>query len=283
MKRRKHLVSLLTLALLVSACSPLKIVESSGERPTPIISLSTPEVTEIVEDASTAVPLQPTGRSFFYEGVSFYLDPGYKPSGQVVPEEPGSPDGPYWEVHPEYISITLEDYPVRSERFKPMVAIYPVEDYRRLSPHAGETLQLLVDLLSEQPPVTDQVPSLPVMNSGQIFHSNLAYLAFQNGIGVSFLGYYSQAADPITNKDLVYVFQGLTNGGRYAVSAFLPVNHPSLPNDPESLAPEEIGEIMQDYEAYLTSVSDSLSLQWGESFTPSLEELNLFIMSLSIE
>jgi hypothetical protein len=169
---------------------------------------------------------------------------------------------------------------VEHSSLEPVVAVYPIEAYRSLSPMAGEILEQLKSLLTELPAQVEEIPSLPVMNSGQIFHSNMEYLNFQSGSGVRFLATYSQAVDPITNRDLVYVFQGLTTDERSVVSVFLPISHPLLPADANALSSEALDRIYKDYQQYRTDTASALSIQPVESFSPGLATLDALIASL---
>lgn len=233
----------------------------------------------------TSAPGQPAGSRFLFEGVGFFMDSSVvdSASGQIVPENPGSQEGPWWDINPQYVSISFDDYPLTQTYFKPVIAVYPVEDYRRLSPQAAERLDNLKDFIIKKPNDANQIPFLPMMNSGQVFHSNLMNLDFQNGSGVRFLATYSQGLDPITNRDLVYTYQGLTADERYAVSVFLPVNHPSLPADPNTLSPDEVDTIYKDYEKYRTDMVDMLTAQPASSFIPDLEKLDAMIESITID
>jgi hypothetical protein len=229
-------------------------------------------------------PRQASRVPFNFAGVSLDLDPGTVDltSGMLVPENPGSPGGPFWEAMPEHVLIALPS--TQAAQTAPLngLAVYPVEDYRRLNPQAVEILDQLEDLLAQKPADPERIPSLPVINTGQVFHTQLEYLDFRNGSGVRFLAVYSQAVDPITNRELVYVFQGLTADGRQAVAAFLPVSHPDLVDDPNALTPAELDVIYQDYGAYLEGTVAGLSEQPAGSFTPDLETLDALIASLLV-
>jgi len=75
----------------------------------------------------------------------------------------------------------------------------------------------------------------------------------------------------------------LTDDGRYAVSIFLPANHPTLPVDPNALTPEEVDVMVQDYGKYQVDIANSLSAQPVGSFTPNLEKLDALVASLKVE
>ncbi|MDX1436583.1 MAG: hypothetical protein R3335_07230, partial [Anaerolineales bacterium] len=227
----------LGLLWMASAASCSQVVPGSkGEPPSP---------TELIGPPITSI-----------DGVSFSLDPAVAAGaqGQVVPENPGSQDGPYWEVHPQYVSISLDGYPLSGTQMNPGIYIYPIEDYGRLSPQAGGILDSLKDFLVQKPSDADQIPFLPIFNAGQVFHSNVDWLDFQNGSGVRFLTIYAQYPAPVNNQDLFYTFQGLTSDGRHSVSVILPVNHPALPADLAAVSESEMEAILHDYDLYREDV-----------------------------
>jgi hypothetical protein len=233
----------------------------------------------------TAEPIQPTGDSVSYEGVSFTLDPSVASgaSGQVVPENPSSADGPYWDVNPQYVKISLNGYPLTGTFWSPVIAVYPVADYRRLSPPADQMIDELEAFLAEKPEQTDQIPFLRVVNAGQVFHSNVQYLDFQNGNGVRFLTLYAQYPAPVNNHDLFYTFQGLTADGNYVISIILPANHPSLLASADELSSDEFDAIVKDYDNYRAEIAATLSAQPASSFTPDLAKLDALVTSLAID
>jgi len=307
MKMFTMLVWIAGLALLISACSfpavsvpenqlsntsiiptytqPVPTRTPIQETYTPVEPTYTPIVPADTGPAPTYAPIQITEGRIIYEGVSFLLDPAVAAgaSGRTVPENPGTPDGPYWEVNPQYVNISLAGYPLAGTFFSPAISIYPVEDYRRLDPRSGETLDDLENLLAEEPAGENQIPFLPVMNAGQVFHSNVQYLDFHNGSGVRFLAIYAQYPAPVNNQDLFYTFQGLTADGRFFVSVILPVNHPSLPADLNALSQSEMEAIAQDPETYYRDMAATLSAWPGDGFKPDLAKLDALIASLAIE
>ncbi|MBE0697395.1 MAG: hypothetical protein IH586_10770, partial [Anaerolineaceae bacterium] len=160
--------------------------------------------------------------------------------------------------------------------------VYPVEDFRRLSSGAGDTIDSLETLLAQKPADAQHMPFLPIWNAAQVFHSNVQYLEFQNGSGVRYLTLYAQYAAPINNFDLFYTYQGLSADGRYYISAILPVTHPSLVEKADALTQAEMEAIAQDPKYYPTT-STKLSAEPGASFTPSLEMLDALVTSLNIQ
>lgn len=235
------------------------------------------------ESTATTAPAQPAANRFTYEGVSFDLDPAIATgaNGQIVTEKQGSTDGPYWDANPRYPNIILRGYPITQSAFQPIIAVYPVEDFRRLSPPAAQIIDQLQNLLAQKPADQERIPLLPVWNAAQVFHSNMQYVNFQNGSGVRYLTLYAQYPAPINNKDLFYTFQGLTSDGRYYISAILPINQSSLPASAEAVSQAD-KEAQAKNSTYYPNIASTLSAQPTNGFTPDLSKLDALITSLSI-
>lgn len=299
MKTMKMLTRLACAAgiLLLSACSaPVSVTpksaptaasaavmpESSPTAASAAAPTLLPAATE-TQTASASASALPANE-FSYENVRMALDPALVSgaSGVVVPENPGSADGPYWEVNPRYVEISLEGYPLTGKFFEPVISVYPVEEYRKLSPDSGAVIDRLAELLVQKSPGEGQLPFLPVFNAGQVFRSNVEFFDFQNGSGMRFLTIYAQYPAPINNQDLFYTFQGLSADGRYLVSAILPVNHASLPADLNAVPQAEMESIAQDG-SYYPNMAATLTAEQASSFTPDLALLDALMASLSIE
>lgn len=265
-------------ALLLGACTSARanpLPEAfSGNTPVP----DTPV-------ATTAVEPQSSSSRVAYEGVSFELDSAIATGivGETVPENPGSSDGPYWEILPQYVRISLSGYPLSETSLSPIIAVYPVDRYRELSEHAGGIIDGLEEMLAQKAAAPDPIPALPIVNAGQVFHSNLEWMNFGNGSGVRFLTIYAQYPAPVNNQDLFYNFQGLTDDGRYAVSISMPVNHPSLPASPSVFSQSEMEAIINDYDGYRSEMAAELSARSGGEFTPDLAKLDALVASLEVK
>jgi hypothetical protein len=224
----------------------------------------------------------PSNPSFTFEGVGLNLDPSLaaRASGQVVPGQPAAADAPYWGVYPQYLSIALEGYPVTKSTYRPLIAVYPVQEYRSTSEQASQTLDNLTKFLAEKPNDGRTIPALPLRNDVQSLRSNLKYLDFQNGHGVRFLAFYSQGPVPVNNNELFYAFQGLTSDGRYVVSVVLPVTNPDLPATTEVSVKQADGLV--DYPGYISKLVVLMNQKPGSSFTPDLAKLDAMMESLQV-
>jgi hypothetical protein len=126
------------------------------------------------------------------------------------------------------------------------------------------------------------LPFLPLLNARQVMHAHVKNLDFKNGQGLRYLTWYSQGVVPVNNYELIYTYQGLTGDGNFYVSAILPVNHPSLPED-GTITSNEPPEFNSDYDSYLTNVVTNLDQGAANSFFPDISQLDAMISSLEIK
>jgi hypothetical protein len=222
-------------------------------------------------------------------GVSLVIPNGWAASAQseLVPSS-NSLDLPAWEVHPAYTHVTLQGYPLQGKFFEPGIFIYPADEFGQLSAEAAQSIIDLKALLAAQGPLPEHMPFLPPLNAVQVFYSNAARLSFQNGSGIRYLTQYDQAPLPVNNNELFYTFQGLTQDGRYYVTAILPINADFLSSDANldtSLPPGGVPFDWNNFEnmpAYLQAVKQNLESTDPSQFTPTLPELDSLINSLTV-
>ena len=167
------------------------------------------------------------------------------------------------------------------------IAIYPVAAYR--DQWAGQendivatTLDALQSLLADQPDAPDApMPVLPPVPATNDLAVQPAYVDFGSGSGVRFVGRYVQAADPIYNGQLLYVYQGLTDDGRYLVSMQWPVTAAGLTDDPATVPTADYATA-DAFEAYRAEIVDQLNGLSADEWTPSLDALDALVNSLTL-
>ena len=233
----------------------------------------------------TATPTAPSGVEAAYEGVRFFYDQSLAAGAtwETVPaEEYMSGD-----VIPSHIAFSFSGYPLTGTFHEPRLRIYPVNEFEANSESAANTIAALRDLLdSGQLPASGggfegpTLPLLPLFNAGQLLHTQVAFLDFQNGEGVRYLTEYAQYYAPINNTDLFYTFQGLTDDGQFYVSAIFPVSHPSLPADGTEIPGGDFEAFANNYETYINDIALELDGYNPASFTPDLSLLDGLITSL---
>lgn len=268
-----------TLSILMFSCSLPSIATPTS----PPLVTDTPQKTEtpLVTDAPTATGTVVPAPNVTCHELSFYLDPALASSTtcEVIPEQTMEMD-----IHPQYIALTLQDYPLQNKFFPATISVYPVQAYSSMKP--GFIPDLVTDLqalIAGEAPGSSSIPFLPIFNAAQSFHSNYAPVPFVNGGGVRFLTLYAQYTAPLNNQDLFYTYQGLTPDGQYWVSAILPINHVILP---ETADPPPGGmtweQFSTNYDVYLPGMVSQLEAQLPDSFTPTLTALDALVSSISI-
>ena len=188
---------------------------------------------------------------------------------------------PYWGIFPDYDEYNFVGYPSKNTYHQPRIEIYPVAKYEQINPGAKDVIENLKKLLADKPGSPDQLPLLPLFNAAQVFHSQLQYLSFQSGQGVRFVTQYDQAPLPINNLEIFYTFQGLTDDGKYYITALLPVSTAMLP-DSDQVTPA-IEQQLADFEAYLKDTTQKINQVKPQDFTPNLSRLDAVVQSLSVK
>jgi len=163
----------------------------------------------------------------------------------------------------------------------PQIVVYPVAAYSAMHHLARVQVEQLQALLAARPSTPGgSLPYLPLHNAAQVFHCQVAYLAFANGAGVRYVTAFSQEASPITNQQLIYTFQGLTDDGQYYVAAFIPVKTAVLP---DTVKVDDWEAFSVNYSTYLAETKAVLNDLTPLDFTPDFTLLDAVVASLRVE
>jgi hypothetical protein len=256
-----------------------------------IAALESQQPTDPEEDLiEVATPIPdptdtPEAPDISYEGISFYYDQDV--ARNIIPTTiQGNNMGesaPPFETYPTYIEFTLDNYAVSDHFHDPKIRVYPIEEYRIISPYASDTIDNLTETLITQPEggLSSNLPFLPMFNAAQLFTAKVEYTDFQNRSGVRYLTMYGQGLSPIDNRNLFYTFQGMTNDGQYYISAVLPIINIGLPNDGSSQVEDWIA-FEENWETYLSETLTWLEEQAPQNFYPNLEYLDQMMGSFEI-
>jgi len=253
--------------------------------------------------AALAAP-PPAKRTAAHGGVrvTFDVTLAREATGQTVPASPlesadEKPDG----VYPEHVAFTLVGMPnAPADSFNtPVIRVCPVDEYLRAfsaSPRyardARRTLDELRRLIRRRTPaLRGNVPALPFADATEIFHARVKHLRFRGGSGVAFLTQSQQDYELINSQHVTYSFRGLTDDGRFYVTADLPVGAQALaatrdaPTHEGYTLPREIGtrRARQRYAAYVERVRRNLERLRSAQFNPSLDLYDELLTSLRIE
>jgi len=214
--------------------------------------------------------------------------------------------GIFYEYHPEHPAFVLKggyaDQLKGSFFSKPEIRIYPVSEYLKivgqnadLKHIVEEEFNRLKDALEKKPAsFTYEAPFVAVLEAGQLFQAKVKYLNFKAGKGILYLTWFCN--DPIRSchidsQGLSYVFQGVTDDGRYFIYATFPVKTKFLPL--KEKVPDVFGcfnpksnatfdELVEACQKYGQQVGSNVDLFASTDFYPSLDLFDQMIQSLNI-
>jgi hypothetical protein len=270
------IATLLVISFLLSACAFTTITEQPPQPAATNVPVAT---TQPQATPAAKVEASPTAEA----ALPYTVDSaGLATSIQMetVAAVPASDNAPYWEVLPAYTRLTLQGYPVSKHMLQPQIFIYPVKELEQANQGAAKIVASLQALIASPKEIAD-MPFLPLLNAGQVMHTQIQYLDFKNGHGLRYLTQFDQGIMPINNYELIYTYQGLTNDGKYYVAAVLPVTHPSLPAD-DKITGKEPQDFTNDFPRYLSTLTNTLNTQAADTFTPDLTKLDAMFSSLEI-
>ncbi len=182
---------------------------------------------------------------------------------------------------PSHIEFMFNGYILPRDNHLVGVAVYPLQ-----SPTGGNTIiqdqaNRLRSLLRQRPVLSAQrdLPYLPPIEAAEMFHAKEAYVNFQNGAGISYLTYFTQAAATVTNAmPVVYTFQGLTNDGKAYVSIQFPLFVPFLPNAAPSQSAGSLDAAH--FDAYVRALVARLNRLPDDQYVPHLTYLGTLARSV---
>lgn len=287
----KLLTTFLAGSLLLSACD---IAPMATALPTQTTLPPSGEATQMPISPTPILTGEVSGTEVTFGSLNLVVPSGVAngASGSEYPRFDGE-DTPWWQKTPGHQQIILDDYYVLQGKFyPPQIYVYPAQAYAELVPTAFESLHRLNNILSNPDAqiMVDQLPAVPFFNAQPVFAANIQALSFQNGAGVRFLTQYAQYPAPVNNHELLYHFQGVTDDGAYYILAIFPITAPGLAETSETAADLPLGGIAYpdmanpnaDWQGYYAAAADLLNGISSDTFTPSINQLDLLIQSIKV-
>ena len=282
----------------VASATSIAIQTLAPATPTPEIFIPLTQVVpgefQPTEAPVVTQPAVNTGTSVTYSPLTLVIPPDFAngASGSNFPRVDGD-DAAWWQKTPGHLQVSLADYySLRGKTHQPAIYVYPASDYALMLPAAFESIHRLQNYLyaPENIPAIDQLPGVPFFNAQILFAAQIQPLSFQNGKGIRYISEYAQFPASANNTDLFYNFIGVTRDGVYYIVAIFPLSSPVLAETSEAGAPLPARGIPYLYyadpnanmDAYYTAVTDLLNAQLPDSFTPSLDKLDMLIQSMQI-
>jgi hypothetical protein len=186
--------------------------------------------------------------------------------------------------NPQYIWIGLEGYPLSGEYLGASISVYPVEEFAAMVPDPVVGMVSDLEALTSGGATPDDLfpPYLFSWDAANFFYAQYAVVPFADGDGVRYLTGFTQDMGVFDNP-VLYTYQAMTDDGRYWISADFPISHPLLPTDatwpPDGMTLEEWSAI---YDTYITDNVNQLNAQSPSSFTPSIDDLDALVASITI-
>jgi hypothetical protein len=256
-----------------------------------------------------AATAQEAPKTFSDENLRIEFSPSLAVLLDVVPLDPipYDEDMPLFAANPAGVQYVLRDYPVRIQGFSdPVIVVFQTADFEAYTdrelefPYGyGAELDRLNTLLAaydEDPEAFDwgpyldmeanfeaenTLPFLPLVGASQVFRAQPQVIEFQNGRGIRYLTYYSQAVDVITEGLIRYTFQGISEDGQTYVAFNASINTNFLPT--EVPADFNYDDFANNYGDYLSETALALNTQDPAAFSPSLSDLDAMIASITLK
>jgi hypothetical protein len=135
------------------------------------------------------------------------------------------------------------------------LAVYPVEDFPRMYSVNKESVEYMKAEINNLKKVLkdkdfrteNEIPFLRFYDATQTFQQKVKHFPFQGGKGILFLTFWQTQLELPSNRQLRYIYQGLTADEKYYVSAEIPVSVSFLQKDSA-----------EEYEGY--------KIPWGKEF-----------------
>lgn len=242
-------------------------------------------------------------KSIYYRGVSFSYDSSFdtlvKPRLTKESSLEKEDDKPC-AIFPSHILFRFEGKygdQHKGSFFPAEMHIYPINEYRKQLGVSKDELarfdQSLSGLrgiiLEKNTAILKNIPLVDFIDAGQAFHAKMEFSDFSDGTGIWFLTQYSFEPSLINNKGLTYVFQGLSNDGKYYVLATFPVSLTFLPasNEARKFGNYELPERFaandeKEFNRYVSKIKIRLEELPSRDFNPSLENFKRIISTLKI-
>ena len=244
-----------------------------------------------------------------YRGVRFNHDKSIasEVTSKIVEAQVASTEnsGPGDTIYPTHVAFALAGtYSSQPASFiASEIHVYPVREYKQAfakDPKAARevsgTIARLRRILSiRNPRFKGDVPLLPLPDGYLAFRAHTKFLRFKQGSGIVFLTQSQQDEMPINNQNLSYEFEGLTNDGRYYVTAEFPVATPFLAFDRDKASyggtvresscfecPEHT-RFIREYRAYARSIGNKLERLQPDMFQPGLNRFDELLISIEID
>ncbi len=273
------------LTLVTAGCSkspsptPTPLSEAVATSPAPLQGSITPAPDQAVRE----IGLDPSSITLDAQGL---VSSWHAVAVGPIPFGVGGPGG--LPAHLQVLFDHVQDPQARPPG-APVIYLIPVKPYRALwEAHESGIAPAMLDRIAQwnqalpQPAPTRGLPALPVREAQGVndLATQVRPVAGEQHQGFRYVGRFAFQALPVTNAGLRYVYQGLSQDGRYLIAFFYPVRTDELPDDLEEIPEEEQARLNEDGLGYLESRAQTLDALPSDAWSPDLARLDALIASL---
>lgn len=270
---KKMLLILAAGLLILTACAPSQTAAPTGFGVETIVAMTFDAMTAAAPPPAT----QASGLPVSHDNISFIIPLELNASATAST----STEVEYPYVNPsggpmaEHVVFDLTNYPVQGGA---RIMVFKASEYAAY----GKSVQDIVTALLAGQDANQPLPK----ELARGFHAQAKSVQFQNGHGVRYLTEELSYFAPITNKEIFYYYQGITNDGTYFVAAIFHINAAFLiaegnaPTPPDGIPFNYPTD--PDFEKYLNQVSQKLNDTPAENYSPSLLLLDKLIESMQV-
>lgn len=174
-----------------------------------------------------------------FKGVSFTYNP--QVFGKVKSEEVAEYVLQNATDKPDYIAPRhrLFSFDLSTDYNEMSVAVYPIDGFPQMYAADESSVEAQIELIRDFKKAlkdknfraANQIPFIPFRDASQAFQARVKHFPFQNGKGILFLTHWDTQIELPSNRQLRYVYEGLTDDEKYYVVMEMPVAVKFLPND----------------------------------------------------
>jgi hypothetical protein len=263
---------------LPTSLPPTEIIPTDlPAEPTPTVEIVQPTKTEIVQGGASHEPICAKAGDL---QICFPIFLANNLVVSTVPEVTADNGAP-WEVAPEHSVIDVQGYPLSNMFMKPQINIYPLAEYKKISPdEINSQIDLLNTIMAQKPAVLSNIPYLPFVNAAPMILAHPVYYDadYLKVKGFSVITQYGQSFWPINNYSLFYTFQGMTLDGKYWISITLPITQQDLPPTGDYIKDQDYEAFGNNFKSYVAQVREKLDKAEDITFNPSLETFDMVVM-----
>jgi hypothetical protein len=288
------------LLILLAGCLLLTACARSTQQNLPASTALPDNTADVARFPTATVTIMPTpvptsgDTHYELDGISFVVPAcmALRPTVETVPAVLPDPNAGPLMYFPAHRQVTFEGYPLHGKYFEPLLRVFPVTEFESMSDMSADRITRMREVLEDQT-ITPKntLPLLPGYNAAQVFHAQVKFLDFRNGLGIRWLTELAQYSAPVNNRDLFYSYQGMTSDGEYWVSVMLPVNAAYLQETWDSAevppgglvqpapASPQMAEKLKEYYRLMVLMLENTP---DAAFTPALDCLDKMVASITI-